>query len=106
MGCSANGIRRRRRRRREEEEEEEEEGEGEGEGVLCLLTRSGLTYPQVSPKVYHDSFCQLDSSVTLPWVFGVVMRNTIAYPTQQSSSPSRGIPCSHKRRNDDRVTAV
>jgi len=23
------------------------------------------------------------------------MRNTIAYPTQQSSSPSRGIPCSH-----------
>ena len=34
------------------------------------------------------------------------MRNTIAYPTQQSSSPSRGIPCSHKRGNDDRVTAV
>jgi len=34
------------------------------------------------------------------------MRNTIAYPTQESSSPSRGIPCSHKRRNDDRVTAV
>ena len=23
------------------------------------------------------------------------MHNTIAYPTQQSSSPSRGIPCSH-----------
>jgi len=34
------------------------------------------------------------------------MRNTIAYPTQQSSSHSRGIPCSHKRGNDDRVTAV
>jgi len=34
------------------------------------------------------------------------MRNTIAYPTQQSSSPSRGIPCSHKRGNDDQVTAV
>ena len=33
------------------------------------------------------------------------MRNTIAYPTQQSSSP-RGIPCSHKRGNSDRVTAV
>jgi hypothetical protein len=32
--------------------------------------------------------------------------NTIASPTQQSSSPSRGIPCSHKRGNDDRVTAV
>ena len=24
-----------------------------------LLTRSGLTYPEVSSKVYHDSFCQL-----------------------------------------------
>ena len=33
-----------------------------------LLTRSGLTYPEVSSKVYHDSFCQLDSSVSLPWV--------------------------------------
>jgi len=33
-----------------------------------LLTRSGLTYPQVSSKVYHDSFCQLGSSVSLPWV--------------------------------------
>ena len=35
-----------------------------------------------------------------------MMRNTVAYPTQKSSSPSRGIPCSHKRGNDDRVTAV
>ena len=33
-----------------------------------LLTRSGLTYTEVSSKVYHDSFCQLDSSVSLPWV--------------------------------------
>ena len=33
-----------------------------------LLTCSGLTYPEVSSKVYHDSFCQLDSSVSLPWV--------------------------------------
>ena len=33
-----------------------------------LLTRSGLTYPQISSKVYHDSFCQLDSSVSLLWV--------------------------------------
>jgi hypothetical protein len=33
-----------------------------------LLTRSGLTYPEVSSKFYHDSFCQLDSSVSLPWV--------------------------------------
>jgi len=34
------------------------------------------------------------------------MRNTVAYPTQHSSSPSHGTPCSHKRGNDDRVTAV
>jgi len=32
------------------------------------LTRSGLTYPEVSSKVYHDSFCQLGSSISLPWV--------------------------------------
>ena len=29
-----------------------------------LLTRSGLTYPEVSSKVYHDSFCQLGSSIS------------------------------------------
>ena len=33
-----------------------------------LLTRSGLTYPEVSWKVYLDSFCQLASSISLPWV--------------------------------------
>jgi len=33
-----------------------------------LLTRSGLTYPGVSSKVCHDSFCQLGNSVSLPWV--------------------------------------
>jgi len=33
-----------------------------------LLTRSGLTYPEVSSKVCHDSFCQLANSVSLPWV--------------------------------------
>ena len=33
-----------------------------------LLTRSGLTYPELSSKVYHDSFCQMDSSISLPWV--------------------------------------
>jgi len=30
-----------------------------------LLTRSGLTYAEVSSKVYHDSFCQLESSVSI-----------------------------------------
>ena len=33
-----------------------------------LLTRSGLTYPEISSKVYHDSFCQLENSISLPWV--------------------------------------
>ena len=33
-----------------------------------LLTRSGLTYPEVSSKVYHDTFCQFGNSVSLRWV--------------------------------------
>jgi len=33
-----------------------------------LLTHSGPTYPDVSSKVYHDSFCHLGSSVSLPHV--------------------------------------
>ena len=33
-----------------------------------FLIRSVLTYPEVSSKVKHDSFCQSDSSVSLPWV--------------------------------------
>ena len=33
-----------------------------------LLTRSGLTCPEVFSNVCHDSFCQLWNSVSLPWV--------------------------------------
>ena len=33
-----------------------------------FLIRSRLTYPEVSSKVFHDSFCQVGSSVSLPWV--------------------------------------
>ena len=33
-----------------------------------LLTRSVLTHPEVSSKVCHDFFCQLENSVSLPWV--------------------------------------
>jgi hypothetical protein len=33
-----------------------------------LLTRSSFTCPETSSKVCHDSFCQSDSSVSLPWV--------------------------------------
>ena len=30
-----------------------------------LLTRSGLTYLEVSSEVFHDSFCQLGNNVSL-----------------------------------------
>ena len=33
-----------------------------------LLTRSDLTFPEVSSKVCHDSFCQSRNSVSLPRV--------------------------------------
>jgi hypothetical protein len=33
-----------------------------------LLTRSGLTYSEVFAKVCHDFLCQLENSVSLPWV--------------------------------------
>jgi len=45
-----------------------------------LLTRSGLTYPKVSSKVCHDSFCQLGSSVSLPWGFHSNYIHFCAYP--------------------------
>ena len=42
--------------------------------IICLmelshlLTRSGLTYLEVSSEVCHDSFCKLGNSVSLSWV--------------------------------------
>jgi hypothetical protein len=33
-----------------------------------LLTRSGLTYREISSKVCHNSFCQVENCVSLPWV--------------------------------------
>jgi len=33
-----------------------------------LLARSGLTYPEISSKVCHDSFCLLGSTVSLSWI--------------------------------------
>jgi len=33
-----------------------------------LLTRSGLTYLEVSSEVCHNSFCQMGNSVSLSWV--------------------------------------
>ena len=63
--------------------------------LALLMTSSDCTYTEVSSAVFPGSFCIL-----------VLMRNTVASPTHQSSSPSRAIPCSHKRDNDERVTAV
>jgi len=34
------------------------------------------------------------------------MHNTIASPTQQSTSPSRCIHCSHKQGSEDQVTVL
>ena len=33
-----------------------------------LFTRFCLTHPEISSKVYHDSFCQLGSGISSPWV--------------------------------------
>ena len=37
-------------------------------GLGHLLTHSVLTYQEVPSKVFHDSFWQLGSSISLPWV--------------------------------------
>jgi len=55
-----------------------------------LLTRSGHTYPEVSSKVYHDSFCKLGSSVSLPWVinFGAFYLRVVK---AKGSNPTAGL---------------
>ena len=47
-----------------------------------LLTCSGLTYPEVSSKVCHNSFCQLGNKVSLPWVI---------YYEAKGSNPTTGL---------------
>ena len=48
-----------------------------------LLTRSGLTYLEVSSEVCHDSFCQMGNSVSLSWV---VCHEAICLHVASSSS--------------------
>jgi len=48
-----------------------------------LLTRSGLTYLEVSSEVCHDSFCQLGNRVSLSWV---VCREAFCVHVVSSSS--------------------
>jgi len=63
-----------------------------------LLTRSGLTYPEASSKVYHDSFCQMGSSDSLPWeiyfmafYLHVVSIPKHAGPEAKGSNPTTGL---------------
>ena len=81
------------------------------------MIRSGLTYPEVSSEVSPGSFCLWVYSFFLLFsaicyeafclhVVGIRYRNTVASPAQERSSPSLGIPCSHKWGNDNQVTAV
>ena len=58
-----------------------------------LLTRSGLTYPEVSSKVYSDSFSQSDSSVSLPWViyFEAFYLNVLWFGSRKYTFRERGI---------------
>jgi len=63
--------------------------------LALLVTHSDRTHPEVSSVVSPGSFFIL-----------VLMLNAEACPTHQPSSPSHAIPRSHKRSNDDRVTAV
>ena len=35
---------------------------------LSVRPNTKITYPEVSSKIYHDSFCQLGSNVSLLWV--------------------------------------
>ena len=44
-----------------------------------MLTRSGLTYPEVSSKVRHDFFCQLQNSAD---GFGGLVVSMLASGTQ------------------------
>jgi len=59
-----------------------------------LLTHSGLTYPEVSSKVCHDSFCQLGNSVSLPWViyYGAFYLHVVLTCVEaEGSNPATGL---------------
>ena len=56
-----------------------------------LLTRSGLTYPEVSSKVYRDSFCQLGSSITVSSGNGGNAVPKHAAPEAKGSSPTTAL---------------
>jgi len=55
-----------------------------------LLTGSGLTYPKVFSKVYHNSFCQLGSSISLLWVIYFEAFYLHAGPEAKGSNSATG----------------
>ena len=62
------------------------------------LARSVLTNPEISSNVCHDSFCQLGSSVSLPWVHNIHNAINISQNVTKSlltSSSSRGQKATH-----------
>ena len=56
-----------------------------------MLTRSGLTYTEVSLKVYHESFRKLESSIALPWVIYLEALYLHAGPEAKGSNPTTGL---------------
>ena len=57
-----------------------------------LLTRSGLTYLEVSSEVFHDSFRQLGNSVSLSWL---VCREAFCLHVVSSSYTTVAIMSTH-----------
>ena len=55
-----------------------------------LLTRSGLTYLEVSSEVCHDSFCQLGNSVSLRCNYQMFIINFCLNMFRASLCPSSG----------------
>jgi len=56
-----------------------------------VLSHSGPTYPEVSSKFYHDSFCQLGNSISLPWVIYFEAFYLHAGPEAKVSNPTTGL---------------
>ena len=60
-------------------------------GLGHLLTRFGLTYPEVSSKVCHNAFCQLGNSVSLPWAVYYEAFYCIQFPLYSSNLSRIGV---------------
>jgi hypothetical protein len=74
VGCSVNGRKEGRKEGREEGRNNNNNNNNNDNIAATelghLLTRSGLTYPEVSSVVFPGSFCLLVGSFSLSWVTG------------------------------------